>query len=270
MRLTAALAAASLVGCSLIPGGPSSASDTRPAAATFAAASPAATAPAATPQRPGLSFDSNTTAPGTFELELGATVDFGDTRETPLTLKYGAGPRTEVWLGWTPYVQVKQRGTDDTGVGDSALGIRHRFHEADDWAAAAQVSAKFPTGSHSAGITNGEVDVYAAVTANGARGPWFWTTYYQFGLLGQTDGHGRDSQHGVALVGGRSLNDRMSALLEVAGLFSHALDDPVFTTAAVTWSRDPSVVWDAGVELGLNDAAADARLFLGATINFGR
>jgi hypothetical protein len=46
---------------------------------------------AATPQRPTLSSDTSTAAPGTFELEAGAVLDDDDPWATPATLRWGWG-----------------------------------------------------------------------------------------------------------------------------------------------------------------------------------
>ncbi len=46
--------------------------------------------------------------------------------------------------------------------------------------------------------------------------------------------------------------------------------DPVFMTLAVQHILLPSLVWDAGFQVGLNDDASDLRFQVGFVSNLGR
>ena len=84
-----------------------------------------------TPQRPTYSSDTNTTAEGTVELESGLGASRDGDLSTPNTLKYGAGERTELFVGVSPFNVVERPGGDGVGFGDLLVGVRHRFLESD-------------------------------------------------------------------------------------------------------------------------------------------
>ena len=227
---------------------------------------------AATPQRPGLSSDANTTAPGTFELELGFGYDSDDANAAPLTLKYGAGAATEVFASFAPYARAPRPGTDGRGLSDLLLGTRHRFWTSDagDRMAAWQATVLAPTGESSAGLSGDEWDFAGAAMLTGSEDGWWWNGFYQLGQLGDPDGGGFDTQHALALVAGLPVADGVDVFTELAGVWTPARGhDPTVNTWAVTWREQPWRVWDAGFALGLDDDAPDRAVFVGLTVNLG-
>ena len=58
----------------------------------------------ATPERPTVSSDTLMTAEGTLELETGLSIDPDDRFGTPSTLKYGLDSRSELFLGFEPWL----------------------------------------------------------------------------------------------------------------------------------------------------------------------
>jgi hypothetical protein len=228
----------------------------------------------ATPQRPTYAADTNTTAHRTFELEAGGNVDPGDSIDTPIVMKYGAGVATEAFVGWSPYIQLNRSGmTDDRGSGDVLLGTRHRFHDIGElpFSSAVQLTTKVPTASEHKGIGSGEYDFTGAGILTGAYGRWGWTTYYELGMLGQEDDGGHDTRHALALSLGTPLTAELGAFAEIAGLWTRARsENPVFTTFGMTFSDTPGAIWDAGMVVGLNDDAVDAQIVFGLTRNLGR
>ena len=229
----------------------------------------------ATPQRPTFSADTNTTAHQTFELEAGGNYDPGDSVDTPITMKYGAGVATETFIGWSPYIKLDRSGmTDERGSGDVVLGTRHRFHDPTEdlpFSSAVQFTTKLPTASENKGIGSGEYDFTGAGILSGTLGSWGWTTYYELGMLGQEDGSGHDTRHSLALSAGTPLTDQLGAFGEIAAQRVRAQsENPVFTTFGMTYSDTPGAIWDAGMVVGLNDDAVDAQFVIGLTRNLGR
>ncbi len=225
-----------------------------------------------TPQRPTFSSDTNTTAEGTLELESGLFLDPGDAAALPTVLKYGAGPRTELFVGLSPFNFVELPGEDARGVGDTIVGTRHRFWENDTGTSSAlQLATKLPTGDESEGLSTGEIDFFAAgilthVFSERTAG----TAYYELGVLGDPADTDTDTRHTVAIAASHSLDDHLGLYAELAQILDIRGFDPLITTLGVTRSVNPSLVLDFGLALGLNGDAPDAALVAGLTMNFGR
>ncbi|MFN3242841.1 MAG: transporter [Planctomycetota bacterium] len=224
-----------------------------------------------TPQRPTVSFDTATTAPGTFELETGVNVDPGDFFDTPNTLKYGTGERTELFVGWSPLQVLSQPGEDADGASDVVLGARHRLWDADDGtpSGAVVLSGKLPTASSNNGLGSGEVDLRVGGILNQSFGDVSANLFYQYGALGQASG-GTTSEHIATLTLGTPLAEDVGGFFELGGQFVPTTDtDALFAITGVTWSYSPSLVFDGGVNVGLSDDAADLQVFFGCTWNLG-
>lgn len=224
-----------------------------------------------TPQRPTFSSDTNTTAEGTFELESGLYLDPGESASLPTTLKYGAGPRTELYLGLSPYNYVELPGEDGRGVGDMLVGVRHRFWENDTGTSSAfQFATKLPTGDKSEGLSTGEIDFFAAaILTHVYDEKTAGTAYYELGVLGDPADNDTDTQHTLAVAASHSLQGQVGLYAELAQILGVGGFDPMITTLGVTRTLNPSLVLDFGLALGLNSDAPDAALVAGLTMNFG-
>jgi hypothetical protein len=225
-----------------------------------------------TPQRPTVSYDTSTTAPGTFELETGVTVDYSDAVDSPNTLKYGTADGTELFVGWSPLQYVVVPGQDAEGSGDVALGTRHRIVDAGDGtpSAALVLIGKLPTASSSQGLGTGEVDVLVGGILNQQFGPVNANAFYQYGALGNPNGGGTSSAHTVTLTAGTGITDHIGGFCELAAILVPSQDiESVFTIVGATFAAEPWLVFDAGAVVGLSDDAPDLQLFVGCTYNLG-
>lgn len=224
-----------------------------------------------TPQRPTLSSDTGTTAPGSFELESGVAVDFGDSFSLPSVLKYGAGERSELFLGLSPLDVLSLPGEDADGVGDAMVGGRHRLWEgADQTSFALQWTTKLPTADEARGLGSGELDFgLAAILTQVLDDRTVGTAYYELGLLGDPAASGVDEQHALAIAASRSLSGHFGVFGELSHVSGVDGVDPLVATVGVTRALAPNVGLDVGVALGLNDDAPDAIFLLGITLNFG-
>ena len=229
----------------------------------------------ATPQRPTFSSNTATTAYATWEVEGGAYRNDEGAIDVPLGLKYGAGPRTEVFAGVSPYRRVKAAGEEDSGVGDVVVGVRHRTFDGagdgDGPSTAFQLAAKVPTGDRADLLSSAELDLFGAWILDGARERLAWTAFYQLGLLGDPDEGGVVVEHGLALAAGHPLgHDDLSAFAELAAVVHPEWDDrQVFTTLGLALAPRRDLVLDAFVVLGLSADAPDAALGIGFTHNLG-
>jgi hypothetical protein len=226
----------------------------------------------ATPQRPTFANDTNTTAAHTFELEAGVVVDPSDSFDSPITLKHGLAPRTDVSLGFSPLVYLARPGEDGNGNGDLVVGAKHRLlDQSEGWPAfGVEIATKLPTASEVEGIGSGEIDFFAALIATGTYGDVGLTGYYRFGALGAPGAAGVDGQHAGALAASLGVAERTSAFAEIAGIFDdERKQDSVFTTLGVEHALKPSLVLDGGIVVGVSDDAPDFGVVIGVTVNFG-
>ena len=226
---------------------------------------------AATPQRPSVSSDTNTTHEGTFELEAGLTAADDDSYDTPLALKYGAGPATELFVGWSPLLHVEGGGLDETGIGDLTLGVRHRLRDATPERAslALQGVAKLPTADDSDGLGSGENDVFVAGIASKAVGELAMTGFVQLDVIGDPGG-GADLGTTLAVAAGRPLDAELGLFGELAGSFLPDEDiENVAALIGLAWSPHPDLVFDLAIAAGLTDDASDFRVLIGLTRNLG-
>ncbi len=226
-----------------------------------------------TPQRPTFSTDTNTTAHGTLEIETGMLVDPGDITTTPTTIKYGAGPSTEVFVGLTPYQYLDVEGEDDEdGIGDTLLGMRFRILDERDGTPsfALMPFVKLPTANEDEGLGTGQVDFSLAAITSFTEAGTFFTGYYQFDVLGEVGG-GTAIGHGLALAASRPVTDQVGVFGEVASTIVSEFDlEPVFGTVGATFALSDFFVLDGSVRVGLNDDAPDTQFQVGLTRNFGR
>jgi hypothetical protein len=223
-----------------------------------------------TPQRPTVSSNTSTTAEGTWEVETGVLEDPGDAIFVPTTLKFGAGPRTEVFVGASIYERVEVPGVDAEGFGDLLVGGRHRFYESGGGSSfAGQVATKIPTGDEDEGLSTGEIDFLVAGIATQVFERLALTQYYELGVLGDPNGPGTDERHTFAFAAGHPLVGSTGAFAELAWILGRDDVDPAFTTVGITQSIAPELVVDVAFVLPLNGDAGDTLFVLGLTTNLG-
>ena len=218
-------------------------------------------------QRPTLSSDTATTVEGTFELEMGVSWDPDELVDTPSSLKYGAGPSTEVFLGWSPYLDNELTG--DTGIGDLAIGVRHRFQQETDSlpSAAVQSTIKLPTADD--GLGSGQVDASFAGILTKTFGRCTATSFYQLGVRSDAAG-GSNVAHSLALAAATPMFGRFGAFGEIAGVVvPETNSESYFSTVGITYNPRASLVFDLGLLTGWNDEAPDTQIYIGFTHNLG-
>ncbi len=224
----------------------------------------------ATPQRPTFSSDTNTAADGTLELEAGGAIDREDTVSAPATLKYGAGERTEIYVGVPVYQRLEVAGARVDGTGDLFVGARHRFLETDGGTSGAfQLATKLPTANST--FSSGELDFsLAAIVSQTLEGGAGLTGYFQTDFIGDPGGAGTQSQSLAAIAASRPITDQLSGFVEFAQLAIDEDVSPAVATVGVAHAVAPSLILDASVAVGLNDDAPPDALQIGLTMNFGR
>jgi hypothetical protein len=225
-------------------------------------------------QRPGFSRSTATVSAGHVELESGLRLDPGDSVDTPMTVRWGFDQRSEVFVGFSPYVWIDFPSGSEESIGDVLVGYRARVREQTEAgpSVAVQLAAKLPIADEDEGFTTGEPDTFAAGMATWNESDWSATAFAQLGLLGQEDDSNElDAQYLIALAGSHTLDrPEYSAFGEIAGVFVPELnEDQAVMTMGLTWAWMPGRVFDAGVAFGLTDDAPDAVLLFGFTTGLG-
>jgi hypothetical protein len=141
------------------------------------------------PQRASFCSDPSTTTHRSVEVEAGYLVSQGNTMDTPLLAKWGVTETAEVYLGWSPYIRLAERGEDPQGYGDLVLGSRIRFREESRHgpAAAFELFAKLPS-AQDADLGTGVVEVFVAGSVTKTFDLATLVGYYQLGVLTNPDG----------------------------------------------------------------------------------
>lgn len=191
------------------------------------------------------------------------------------TLKYGLSDRSDLQLGFTPYVHAETRAggarSDASGVGDMTVRYKHRL-TADN--APVQVGvipfAKLPTADDDIG--NSTVEGGLAVPVSISTGsPVTLVLGPEVDLLADSDGEG----HHAALVNLVNISGPIAKGVTLYGeLWTMTNFDPADTLTlasadmAISYVIDGELQVDAGANLGLNKYATDVELYAGVSLRF--
>jgi hypothetical protein len=229
--------------------------------------------PVATPQRPKFSSNTNTTFPGSVEIEAGGEYDRYDRQEVPLTVKYGVTEGLEAFVGRSVFRHDRLDGPDSRGQSDTLVGTRFRiFEDADtNTSAALRAAVSVPNGSSTKGYSSEEYDWFLAAIYDGTFEGWAWTCFYQLGLLGEPAGGGRDRTNAIAFAASHNIGGDTSFFAEIAGIRDRVDKDyPIFATLGLTFAEQPTRVWDVAVRVPANEDAGDTVVKAGVTWNLSR
>jgi hypothetical protein len=225
-------------------------------------------------QRPFIGRDTHTTADSFFELEAGIMSDPGEEAETPVLIKFGAGPRTELYGGTSPYrkVDLNELAPDGTGWGDTIFGVRHRFRDADMYtpAMAFQLETKLPTARESKGLGTGEMDFLGTFIAEQNYGGTDVAGSYRLGILGEPDGDGMDHEHTLAVQGRRPLNQQVAGFAEASFIYQPEVDrEELAAMAGLSFVIDDFTLFNVGMRFGISHDAPDVQLLVDFTRTLG-
>ncbi|GMV26833.1 MAG: hypothetical protein AMXMBFR58_28640 [Phycisphaerae bacterium] len=203
--------------------------------------------------------------------EDGARVDTATV--APVNLKLGLTMTTDLQLVLEPWTRVDERGAGDVeGFGDTTLRLKWNLWGNDGGGSAGAIMpfVTFPTGPD--GISTQEVE-------GGVILPVAFSLPDGVGLgamleidLVYDDRRSRYTADLVhTIVVSRELWDGVGAFLEYAGAaWAEDLSDEYRATlnTGLTWTVTPDWMLDAGVRIGLTEAADDITLFAGSTMRF--
>lgn len=235
--------------------------------------------------RPGLGTPACTVAPGRIivETELadwtrddsgGVQTDrwlFVDT-----LVRIGIADAAELQFGWTPFGHQRERsvaGIDRAGrVGDVTLGAKINLASPDGggFSAAVLPQLTLPVGPPPIGA--GDWGFSLIVPLSYALSDTLQLQASpELDAAVDADGDGRHAAYGTTVGLGLSLSDAVSAAVEVQVICDR---DPAggatqaFAGLSAAWQPGDDLQFDAGANLGLNDASDDLELYVGVSRRF--
>lgn len=216
---------------------------------------------------------------GQWQIESAAVdwlrLDQGDSETETLLLgasllKVGLSSRSDLQLGFTPFVRVTTNGDHRSGVGDVTFRYKHRLSATN---APVQVAiipfVKLPTAK--TGIGNKMAEGGVALPVSFALGAATLTIGPEADWLVDADGHGRHLGT-VQLV---NLAAAVAPRLTLAGEFWSSWNfDPDGTVwqssadVAVAYAATANVQLDVGANIGLSRNTPDVQLYAGVSKRF--
>lgn len=225
--------------------------------------------------RPLSTDDAWTVEKGQFQLETGfdlARQDNHDREISPsLTLSYGLLEKMDIGIGGS-YLFVRPKdGENENGLGDTEIKVKYRFFDEKDWVPAFAIAgnAKFPTASESRGLGSGKTDfgINAIATKNLSKR---FVVHLNLGytFIGEHRANNELNYSGALQF---ILSNKWALVGEVSGvnnLNGRRKDDPLSGLIGTNYLITDKIIWDAGIEIGMNKAAPDFRLTTGLTFLF--
>jgi hypothetical protein len=225
--------------------------------------------------RPLTTDDAWTVEKGKFQLETGfdATRQDNHDREiTPsLTVSYGLLERMDVGIG-SAYLFVRPKeGENENGLGDTEAKLKYRLFDEKDWMPAFAVTGKLkiPTASESKSLGSGKTDfgINTIVTKTLSK-KWVLHLNLGYTFIGE---HGASNEFNYSAAAQFILSDKWALVGEIVGVDNfngRKGDDPISGLLGTYYLISDNIVWDAGVEIGMNNAAPDFRFTTGLTLLF--
>jgi hypothetical protein len=231
----------------------------------------------ATPNRPGVADPAAVTQQGVLELEYGFARSFRSRELRTLSaasglLRFGLTDSLELRLEMDSYLSQKtdERQGRRSGAGDTAPGFKCQILEEHDfWPALAfGYELKLPTASRKKGLGSGRVDHTLAFLATRDLFGWEWEASYFLGWLGKEGKRGFDDSHLFALSATHELFGPLALSGEVYAGPRVNRETPaiVSTDWALSYAVTPRLIFDVGVDIGLNAAAPNVTYFGGVTV----
>lgn len=241
----------------------------------IAAAAMAISCTAARAMHPLISEDTGFLGKGGRQAEAGfeysQTAEGGDaySRALAVEVSYGLTDKADLlftvpWNAWTA------GGVSESGVGDLALEVKFAVAEKAGWTFALKPGVSFAAGDEEKGLGSGRSALWTHAIAGRAAGPWQFYLNAGYFLNRNSGGEEEDILKGSAAA----IVEVAPKVLASADLSTETSADPASLKHPLTsifglvWSPSESLDLDAGVKLGLNDAADDLGLLAGLTFRF--
>lgn len=225
--------------------------------------------------RPLTTEDTGTVEKGIFQLETGfdfARQENHDKELGPsMTLTYGMFERMDMGIG-SGYLFVRPaEGERENGFADTEIKVKYRFMDEKGVLPSFAVigKVKIPTASESKDLGSGKTDfgMIAIFQKNLSKR---LTLYLNFGytFIGE---HRANNEFNYSIAGQFALSDKWALVGEIVGVNNfngRKGDDPLSGLLGTQYLITDSIIWDAGVEIGMNKSAPDFRITTGLTLLF--
>jgi len=223
--------------------------------------------------RPLSTDDAGTVEKGKIQCEIGLDVTREDNHDQEiapsLTVSYGLLERMDIGIG-SAYLFIRPKeGKKEKGLGDTELKLKYRlFDEKDLFPGLAFTGkVKIPTASDSKGLGSGKVDfsINTILIKNLSKR---WVLHLNLGYtwIGE---HGVNNEFSYSVAAQFILSDKWGLVGEMVGVNNfdgRRGNDPVSGLIGVYYLISDHVIWDMGLEIGMNKAASDFRLTTGLTL----
>ncbi len=229
------------------------------------------------PNRPGLANPAEVTQKGVLEIEYGWDRAFRSQNFKTYTgaagfIRFGLTEDIELHVAMVNYISQRSQDHEGrrSGVGDTIPGFKYRLtKESGIWPTLSLAyDVKLPTASRKKGLGSGRVDHNLTFLASKNMLGLDWDFNYVLGWIGEEGKKRFDDSHLFALAFSRPLFGPLGISGEVYGgpRVNRQTAGFASTDWALTYTVNPRVTLDAGVDIGLTSAARDITYFAGITI----
>ncbi len=225
--------------------------------------------------RPLTTDDTGTVEKGKFQLETGfdfARQENHDKELGPsMTLTYGMFERMDMGIGSGYLFVHPAEGKKENGFADTEVKVKYRLMDEKDGLPSFAVSGKvkIPTASESKDLGSGKTD-FGIITIFQKNLSKRLTLYLNLGYT-FIEEHRANNEFNYSIAGQFVLSDKWALVGEIVGVNNfngRKGDDPFSGLLGAQYLITDSIVWDAGVEIGMNKAAPDFRFTTGLTLFF--
>lgn len=185
------------------------------------------------------------------------------------TFTYGLWDKLDIllsapWQGWD------SDGLSGSGLGDVALEAKFWVAERVGWDLALKPGFSLPAGDDAKGLGAGEGQVWIYGIAGKSEGPrrYYLNAGYKYNRNSSNE---EKNIFSASALGALEVLPKVLLAAELAAETNpdrSAASHPLSILLGGVWTPTPSLDLDAGVRMGLNDAADELSLILGATIRF--
>lgn len=234
---------------------------------------------AANPNRPSVSNPADLSATGYLEIEMGWTGAFRSSRyrsqhSVPFLAKLALNDRIQLRLDGVPLQQLRpEEGNRASGIGDWSPGAQWKFLNQTEARPAMALAAavKLPVASARKGLGSGKADYTLTFLASKDVEPVHIDLNVAHTWLRRPEG-GFDRQWFGAVAASLPVADRWTLGGEIYGFSSPNPETPriLSTLWSLSYAYRPTVVFDIGVDVGLNRGAPDFAILAGMTVTLAK
>ncbi len=182
---------------------------------------------------------------------------------------YGAAEKMDLLLT-VPWQAWSSAGISESGVGDLGLDVKFQLAERAGWIFALKPGLTIASGDEEKGLGSGKSAYGVYLVAGRTAGSWQY--YLNAGyLLNKNKGGEKEDILKASAAAAYEVLPRTLLTADLAAetnADASAASHPLSSVFGVVWSPAETLDLDAGVRVGLNDAADDLGLLAGATFRF--